>query len=639
MTRMDSSLQWRTLLTSATKLREEQDAFCEKAKANTLATDQIAFPDDLALEAVVNVLRGKVKVNTHCYTMEDLTSFVAHTNEFKFPLAAFHHAHEAYLVPELLNNVYGGTPAVALFSLNANYKTESYFGSPFANAILARHNITTHTKSDHPVTDSKRLLAQVAQTHHFGLSAGRALRGVTSAAAKTLGLDHRLGQARPGYDADLVLWDRNPLRVGAGPREVIIDGVRQHFDVVEEVTARYGAAKSREERPVPDATPRQANYSAEIRRVMDSGPEIAAWESSSFPTPQRRVDAVHLYNVSLVYFLEGPRGAVTVTSRRVDPHDGVLVTAGKVACIGNGRSCPGLLDAAEKVDLKGGTIIPGLVAFGTELGMADIGAEPAARDGLPSALLTSPTARAVDGLRLGGNSLRFAHVSGIRSVVSFPTAETGLKQGIATHFDAGAAQLSDAVRAEEVALHLTVDHWQSSDAKGPSLGQQIASIRVALRKASMPRQQISSGGDTDDEDDVWRRVSNGSLPLIVNAKQAETIGQLIKIKQAFPDTRLILSGADEAGYADTPAQLRQAGIPVLVVPVEWPHVYDARRAVREGVAKKTGLLSTLVKAGVQTGMLVDAEGWRSFTLLWDTAAAGDKAGLSKAQALGLATAR
>ena len=29
------------------------------------------------------------------------------TNEFKFPIAAFHHAHETYLVPDTLKSAYG----------------------------------------------------------------------------------------------------------------------------------------------------------------------------------------------------------------------------------------------------------------------------------------------------------------------------------------------------------------------------------------------------------------------------------------------------------------------------------------------------------------------------------------------------
>ena len=63
------------------------------------------------------------------------------TNEFKFSIAAFHHAHEAYLVPELLKKMYGAPPAVALFATFARYKREAYRGSEFAPRILADHGI------------------------------------------------------------------------------------------------------------------------------------------------------------------------------------------------------------------------------------------------------------------------------------------------------------------------------------------------------------------------------------------------------------------------------------------------------------------------------------------------------------------
>lgn len=79
------------------------------------------------------------------------------TNEFKFPLAAFHHASEAYLVPGTLKQAYsmffsfrctsytitfaGNTPAVALFATNARYKREAYRASEFAPRILAENGI------------------------------------------------------------------------------------------------------------------------------------------------------------------------------------------------------------------------------------------------------------------------------------------------------------------------------------------------------------------------------------------------------------------------------------------------------------------------------------------------------------------
>jgi hypothetical protein len=58
-----------------------------------------------------------------CLQVTDFESFIGHTNEFNFSIRAFHHAHQAYLIPEVLKRAHGGrTPAVALFADNMNYK-------------------------------------------------------------------------------------------------------------------------------------------------------------------------------------------------------------------------------------------------------------------------------------------------------------------------------------------------------------------------------------------------------------------------------------------------------------------------------------------------------------------------------------
>jgi imidazolonepropionase-like amidohydrolase len=644
-TRMDEALNFRALFDKARTLKDKQDAFCDKAlrdNGRSLQEDVI-FPDDLALEAVVDVLRGKVKVNTHCYTLEDFSSFVSHTNEYKFPLAAFHHSHEAYLVPELLKKVYGAPPAVALFSVNANYKTEAYFGSPFAAAILSANNITTISKSDHPVTDSRRLMKQVAESHHYGLSAGKALRGVTSSAARVLGLDHRIGQAKVGLDADLVLWNKHPLALGAKPLEVIIDGTRQQLKVKDN---SYAALDNQVE--AYRKAPSSANYSSEIKRVANSGPEIIAWESTGFPVAKRRVSSVRLFNVSRVYSIEGEKGDMKITSTRIQQHESVLLSGGRVACVGDKSVCQEAGSVEKHIDLKGGTVIPGLIAFGSSLGLTDIVAEPATKDGSVDALISSNTARAVDGLRLGGNDLRFAHSSGICSIVSAPESRTGIKQGISTHVDTGVEELFEegAIRKSEVALHMTIDHWQAGSPTQPTLGQQVASIRSAVKKATESLDKVRGSSEQDDaeNEDVWKRVASGSLPLIVNAKQAETLAQLIFIKEAFPAIKLILSSADEASFASLPARLKKADIPVLVRPFEWAKTYDSRRAVKLGGVQAsqskvpTSLLGVLLKHGVKTGFMIE-ENYQAVTLLWDTIAAGQEAGISHEQSLELASTR
>lgn len=662
-TRMDEAYHFRSMFDKARTLKNRQDSFCSNAlkfdgntsKVPRGGLEDIIFPNDLDLEAVVDVLRGKVKVNTHCYTMEDFTSYVSHTNEFKFPLAAFHHSHEAYLVPDLLKNVYGGTPAVALFSVNANYKVEAYFGSPFAPSILTDNGITVHLKSDHPVTDSRRLMMQVAQSHHYGFPTGAALRGVTSAAAKTLGLDHRIGQARIGFDADLVLWDRHPLSLGAEPVEVIIDGNRQtlHIDNLDSESVK----NSENGRSYHNSrAPHSANYDKDIQNVKENAPSIIAWEALAFPVLKRRLYGdVLLKNVSAVYGIhrtdiaqKGNRARVIAKalSDDVDARFNVLISRERppVICAKQDSTC--FLNATrveETIDINGGTIIPGLIAAGSTLGIFDISSEESTGDGSQDGSLKGLTARAIDGLNFGGNDLRRASASGITSVVSAPISQ-GLKQGIAVHFDAGAKELfePDAIRKRQVALFLSIGHTNA----GIPISMQLAQLRQKLVEATNKARHSVQTLLNDDEVIMWNHIVDGTLPLVVQAAKAELLARLVDLKRTFPTVNLVILGADESSYGSLPQQLKNADIPVLVKPIHWSTEYDQRRSVRIGgvyasdqgalnkVQQKT-LLGVLHAAGVQVGVFTD-EGYLASTLLWNTVEAGEKAHMSREDTLNLA---
>ena len=57
--------------------------------------------------AVVRYSIDSLQIHNHCYEAVDLDNMVRITNEFGFSIAAFHHAHETYLVPDLLKETYG----------------------------------------------------------------------------------------------------------------------------------------------------------------------------------------------------------------------------------------------------------------------------------------------------------------------------------------------------------------------------------------------------------------------------------------------------------------------------------------------------------------------------------------------------
>jgi hypothetical protein len=62
----------------------------------------------------------------------------------------------------------------------------------------------------------------------------------------------------------------------------------------------------------------------------------------------------------------------------------VVVHDGRITCIGAGHSaCAAFIaDAAETIDLKGGSILPALMSFGSPLGVEEIAGEPSTGDGV-----------------------------------------------------------------------------------------------------------------------------------------------------------------------------------------------------------------------------------------------------------------
>jgi hypothetical protein len=72
---MDSTWAFRGAYDKARSVKEAQDSFCAKAEAGLWNDPEIkgkSFPFDLQWEALVDVLRGRVKVNCHTYETEDI---------------------------------------------------------------------------------------------------------------------------------------------------------------------------------------------------------------------------------------------------------------------------------------------------------------------------------------------------------------------------------------------------------------------------------------------------------------------------------------------------------------------------------------------------------------------------------------
>ncbi|KAJ3872228.1 hypothetical protein F5051DRAFT_163797 [Lentinula edodes] len=530
-TRMDTIWAYRQGYEEARKLKVKQDAYCEKA-ATKQWDDLGDFPEDLQWEALVDVLRGKVKIQNHCYEAVDLDGIVRLTNEFKFPIAAFHHAHETYSVPELLRKAYGHTPTVALFATNARYKRKSYRGSEFAPRILADNGIQVVMKSDHPVLNSRFLMFEAQQAHYFGLASNLALASVTSTPAQIMGQDHRIGYIRKGFDADVVLWDSHPLAVGATPKQVFIDGIAQ-------LKKPFAFPKS----DVLQRAPETPNFDEETKTALeyDGLPPLEPKESIS--------DVVIFQNFDSL-FLDMGNGVeqIFTAENYVGESQIAVVQNGKLACIGTTDVCiTGVNVDSRTVDLQGGSLAPGLVSYGSPLGLVHIAGEESTQDGevfdglmdkLPT-ILGGNTAviRAVDGLQFATRDALLAYRSGVTTGVTAPCS-SGLLAGLSTAFNTGAAHklIEGAVVQDEVAFHVSL-----SLSSSVSVSTQIATLR-----------RLFLGGGAKGELEVQvTKVLEGKIPLVIGVHSADIMASLIQLKSEITketgsEIQMTFAGASEA---------------------------------------------------------------------------------------------
>src|SRR5207244_11480280 len=83
---------------------------------------------DLKLEALADVLRGKLLVRIHCYRADELLTEMEIAKEFGYKVRAFHHALEAYKVADTLaaNDV-----ALATFAEWWGYQNEAWVAIPW----------------------------------------------------------------------------------------------------------------------------------------------------------------------------------------------------------------------------------------------------------------------------------------------------------------------------------------------------------------------------------------------------------------------------------------------------------------------------------------------------------------------------
>jgi len=78
--------------------------------------------------------------------------------------------------------------------------------------------------TDHPVIPLQHLIMCAAYAVKDGMREEDALRAITINAAEIIGVGDRLGSIEKGKDADIVIFDKNPLDIMSKSQYVLING-------------------------------------------------------------------------------------------------------------------------------------------------------------------------------------------------------------------------------------------------------------------------------------------------------------------------------------------------------------------------------------------------------------------------------
>lgn len=193
-----------------------------RGRAPGAARDQLLSHVDA--DALQPLLAGKMPLAIYASRESDIREAIRLAADYRLKVVVVGGA-EAWR----LANALAAAHIAVILDPSSNYPaTFDELGARLDNAALLEHAGVTIAftlpaiQNIHNAGSGLRQVAGLAVAN--GLSHAAALRALTVNPARIWGIDDHYGQIAPGQDADLVIWDGDPLEPASAPLLVIIAG-------------------------------------------------------------------------------------------------------------------------------------------------------------------------------------------------------------------------------------------------------------------------------------------------------------------------------------------------------------------------------------------------------------------------------
>lgn len=211
-TRMAIGALLREELTEAAQYAQDKKAAQESDKS---------YKKEFRKECWLPVLNREIPLKAHVHRADDILTAIRIAKEFNLRMT-LDHCTEGHLIAEEIRE--SGFPAVVGPTLSSRNKIETQNADFKTPGVLHKAGIKIAITTDHPVTRIQDIAICAGFAAKEGLGIEEALRAITINAAEICNVSHKIGSLQVGKDADIAIFDGNPMEVFTKTMYTIING-------------------------------------------------------------------------------------------------------------------------------------------------------------------------------------------------------------------------------------------------------------------------------------------------------------------------------------------------------------------------------------------------------------------------------
>lgn len=179
------------------------------------------FEADFRYECWIPVFEKKIPLKAHVHRVDDIFTAIRIAKEFDLRMT-LDHCSEGHLIADELAEE--GFPAIVGPDLSSRSKIEVQNVAFKTAGILQKAGMKVAITTDHPVSLIWSLPVCAGFCVKAGMPMDAAMRAITIHAAQICNVADRVGSLEVGKDADIVIFEGNPLEVFAETLLTMIDG-------------------------------------------------------------------------------------------------------------------------------------------------------------------------------------------------------------------------------------------------------------------------------------------------------------------------------------------------------------------------------------------------------------------------------